>query len=99
MARKRRLAIHREMMHANVHIGEFRTSISLDPIVWEAVCDIAAYQGKTETQLIAEITRLRGALGLSVAIRRYVVEFYRARIELPPRGESWIPIRHRAVAD
>src|SRR5204863_2311302 len=34
MARKRRLAMHREMMHANIHIGEFRTSISLDPVVW-----------------------------------------------------------------
>ena len=54
----------------------------------EAVCGIAAHQGKTETQLIAEINRSRGIVGLSVAIRRYVVEFYRARIELPPRGES-----------
>ena len=88
MARKRRLAMHREMMHANVHIGEFRTSISLDPVVWEAVCDIAAHQGKTETQLITEINRSRGTVGLSAAIRRYIVEFYRARVELPPRGES-----------
>src|SRR5205823_8757076 len=56
MARKRRLAMHREMMHANVHIGEVRTSISLDPVVWEAVCDIAGHQGKTETQLLPRLT-------------------------------------------
>src|SRR5947208_2002422 len=31
---KDRLAMHREMMHANVHIGESRTSIRLDPVVW-----------------------------------------------------------------
>ena len=37
----------------------------------QAVCDIAAHQGKTETQLIAEINRSRGIVGLSVAIRRY----------------------------
>jgi predicted DNA-binding ribbon-helix-helix protein len=85
MARKKRLAMARHMMHANVHIGERRTSVSLDPVVWQSVCEIAAHQGKTETQLLAEINRARGALGLSVAIRRFVVEFYRARIELPPR--------------
>ena len=80
--------MYRQMMHANIHFGERRTSVSLDPVVWESVCEIAAHQGKTETQLITEINRSRGTVGLSVAIRRYVVEFYRARVELPPHTET-----------
>jgi predicted DNA-binding ribbon-helix-helix protein len=51
--------------------------------VWEAFCEIAEYQGKTATQLVNEIDRDRGVeLGLSAAIRVYVVEFYRARMDL-----------------
>ena len=76
------------MVRPTIHIGERRTSLAVDPVAWEAFCDIAAHLGKTETQLIAEIDRSRGTVGLSAAIRRYVVEFYRARIELPPRGEK-----------
>ena len=51
--------------------------------MWEAFCEIAEYQDKTPTQLINEIDRdLSRDTGLSAAIRVYVVEFYRARVNL-----------------
>jgi predicted DNA-binding ribbon-helix-helix protein len=51
--------------------------------MWEAFCEIADYQGKTATPLVNEIDRDRDReIGLSAAIRVYVVAFYRARLNL-----------------
>jgi predicted DNA-binding ribbon-helix-helix protein len=87
MARNPALAVHKDRVRPTIQIAGQRTSISLDPVVWAAFCEIAAHLGKEPTQLVAEIHRSRGAMGakgLSVAIRRYVVEFYRSRLKLPP---------------
>jgi predicted DNA-binding ribbon-helix-helix protein len=85
MTRKRRLALHHGLVRPGFPLGPegVRTSVSLDPIMWEAFCEIADYQGKTATQLVNEIDRDRDRdIALSAAIRVYVVEFYRARVRL-----------------
>ena len=86
MTRKRRLALHHGLVRPGFPLGSGRTSVSLDPIIWEAFCEIADYQGKTATQLVNEIDRDRGVeSSLSAAIRVYVVEFYRSRVNLRRR--------------
>jgi predicted DNA-binding ribbon-helix-helix protein len=83
MTRKRPLARHNGLVRPGFSLGSGRTSVSLDPVMWEAFCEIAEYQDKTPTQLINEIDRdLSRDVGLSAAIRVYVVEFYRARVNL-----------------
>jgi predicted DNA-binding ribbon-helix-helix protein len=49
-------------------------NITLDAVTWEALAEIAASQARTVDDLVVEIARD----SLGVAIRIYVVEFYRA---------------------
>ncbi len=71
------------LIRPSVFIGRWRskTSVSLEPIMWEALSEIATQQGKTVDQLVTEIDRDR-TFGLSGAIRIYIVEYYRARLRL-----------------
>ena len=75
----RRLAVHRGLVRPSVYIRRSKVTISLEPGIWEAFQEIAAEQGKTVTELAAEIERTRTG-GLSAAIRVYIVEYYRAVI-------------------
>ena len=75
----RRLAVHRGLVRPAVYIRRSKVTISLEPGIWEAFQEIAAEQGKTVTELAAEIERTRTG-GLSAAIRVYIVEYYRAVI-------------------
>jgi predicted DNA-binding ribbon-helix-helix protein len=78
MRRKPPLAEYNVMVRPTFLLGEqwIKTSVNLDPIMWQALKEIAAHQDKTASQLVNEIDRER-TVGLSAAIRRYVVEFYR----------------------
>ena len=60
-----------------VIISGRRTSVRLEPVMWEAVHDIAARQGRSIGELLTEIERDRPARNLTSAIRVYVVEYYR----------------------
>ena len=85
MTERRRLVVHRGLVRPGFRLWPIgaRTTVSLDPIMWEAFCEIADYQGKTATQLVNEIDRSRDRdTGLSAAIRVYVVKFYRERVRL-----------------
>jgi len=79
---KRELVVHGGYVRPHVYLGRDRikTSISLEPVAWEALQEIAAYQGKTDHELITQIDRDRRDLNLSAAIRVYIIEFYRARV-------------------
>jgi predicted DNA-binding ribbon-helix-helix protein len=71
------------MVRPEFLLGSVRTTVSLDPVIWEALCEISDYQGKVVTQLVNKIDRDRDReIGLSAAIRVCVVEFYRARLKL-----------------
>jgi predicted DNA-binding ribbon-helix-helix protein len=76
----RRLAIHGGLVRPSVYVRRSKITISLEPSVWEAFQEIAAEQGKTVTQLTAEIERRRIGNNLSAAIRVYIIEYYRAVI-------------------
>jgi predicted DNA-binding ribbon-helix-helix protein len=54
-----------------------RTSISLEPVMWDAFREIAAEQGKIVNQLVTELSR-QHPVNLSASIRVYIVEYYRA---------------------
>jgi hypothetical protein len=50
--------------------------IDLDPIIWEALQDVAAQQGRSVHDLVTEIARD----SLRLAIHVYIAEFYRSGI-------------------
>src|SRR5712691_5055767 len=66
------LAIH------NIVVGGHRTSVRLEPAMWDALQDIARRQHVTLHDLVTEIDRGRSTAGLTAAIRVYIVNFYRA---------------------
>jgi predicted DNA-binding ribbon-helix-helix protein len=59
-----------------IAIGNRRTSVRLEEVMWAALADIAEQQGKTVHDLIAGINRDHNQANLSAAIRVYIVEHY-----------------------
>ena len=61
----------------NIVVAGHRTSVRLEPVMWEALKDICRGQGKTIHDVVTEIDRTRTASSLTAAIRVYIVDFYR----------------------
>jgi predicted DNA-binding ribbon-helix-helix protein len=68
----------------NVVVAGHRTSVRLEPVMWESLHDIAAREGLTIHQLVTKIDRERTTVGLTAAIRVYIVRYYRDALA---RGE------------
>jgi predicted DNA-binding ribbon-helix-helix protein len=68
----------------NVVVGAHRTSVRLEPVMWEALHDIAHRRRVTMHDLVTDIDRKRTASSLTAAIRVYIVDFYRTAA-LPAR--------------
>lgn len=62
----------------NVVVAGRRTSVRLEPVMWDALYDIARRQGRSIHQIVTDIDRDRTASSLTAAIRVYIVDFYRA---------------------
>lgn len=58
-------------------IAGHRTSISLEAAFWDALKAIAASKEQSLASLVAEIDRERGDVGLSGAIRVWILDYYR----------------------
>ena len=64
----------------NVVVAGHRTSVRLEPAIWDALQDILQREAKTLNQLVTEIDRARIASSLAAAIRVFVVRDYRDAI-------------------
>ena len=62
-------------------IAGHRTSVSLEPVFWRAVSEIARQRGQTTAALITRIDAERDG-NLSSALRVFVIEYYRAELGL-----------------
>ena len=64
----------------NVFLDDHKTTVRLEPVMWEALEGIARHQGMTRQDVIRQIDLHRGyGEGLTSAIRIYIVKFYRRR--------------------
>src|ERR1700691_2062263 len=61
----------------NVIVAGHRTSVRLEPTMWEALHDIARRMGVTIHDVVTQIDRHRTASSLTAAIRVHIVDFYR----------------------
>ena len=82
-----------------------RTSVSLEAPFWDALREVAATQGLSLASLVQHIDRARGAgngtgtgpdpgdgIGLSGAIRVYLLDYYRSRASAShPKFASALP--------
>ena len=63
----------------NVVVAGHRTSVRLEPLMWEALQEIAVEQGMNVNKLVTQIKRSAGRSSLTSAIRVFIVDFYRSR--------------------
>jgi predicted DNA-binding ribbon-helix-helix protein len=61
----------------NVVVGGRRTSVRLEPAMWEALHEIARRRKLSIHAVVTQIDRKRSASTLTAAIRVYIVDFYR----------------------
>jgi predicted DNA-binding ribbon-helix-helix protein len=61
----------------NVVVAGHRTSVRLETVMWESLRDIAQRLDIGVNDLVTEIDGRRNGLGLTAAIRVYIVDFYR----------------------
>jgi predicted DNA-binding ribbon-helix-helix protein len=67
----------------NVYPNGRKTSVRLEPIMWDALADIARHLGISVNALIGRIaSECESNLGLTRSIRVYIVKFYRDRAAL-----------------
>ena len=72
----------------NVVIAGHRTSVRLEPVMWEALREIAKRRGLSINKLVTDIAYIRNDLNMTAAIRVYLVDYYRSalfRAEAPAR--------------
>ena len=79
--REKRTAIRR------FAIGGRKAGIRLEPVMWDALADIAKRQGRTVDDILGEIDSSRSMPNRTAAIRAYVVAFYRG----PAGGDAPSP--------
>src|SRR5207248_11718115 len=71
----------------NIVVRGKRTSVRLEPEMWEALQEIVQMQGLTINQLVTQLNRRRSDSSLTSTIRVYIVEFYRSRPVTPSTVE------------
>ncbi len=77
----------------NVVVGGHRTSVRLEALMWESLRDIARRRGVGVNELVTEIDRRRDEIGLTAAIRVYIVEFYRRALDgEEPAARAPLPV-------
>src|SRR5690349_11169094 len=59
----------------NIVVGGHRTSVWLEPVMWEPLLEIARQRQTNVNQLVTEIDRRRVSSSLTAAIRVYIVDF------------------------
>lgn len=78
-------------MIRNIVVDGHRTSVRLEPVMWEALHDIADRLQLSVHDLVTQIDHTRVASSLTAGIRVYIVDFYRAaafRRLKPPAAEA-----------
>jgi predicted DNA-binding ribbon-helix-helix protein len=78
-------------------IAGSKKRISLEPVVWKSLKEIAAYQGTTLLALVASIDSNRNGGNLSSAARLFVLDFYHEQLDLQNRRRATDSALHCAI--
>jgi len=77
----------------NIIVAGHRTTVRLEPVMWEALRDIANRQGRSVSRLATEIDRDRTTLSLTAALRVYVVDYYQTVLSRVDERSATTPSR------
>ena len=73
-----RIDLMSTLVSRNVTLQDRRTSVRLEPAMWEALDEICRREGRTINELCGMIDRQRRESKLTAAIRVFVMAYYRA---------------------
>jgi predicted DNA-binding ribbon-helix-helix protein len=90
---RKREPVRSSLVIRNIVVAGHRTSVRLEPVMWEALLEIARLQQTNINQLVTEIDRQREASSLTAAIRVYIVDFYRSAAAHAGRAANLEPAR------
>ena len=62
----------------NVTVSGRRTSVRLEPDLWEALREIALRENRTLHDICSDIDQTRGGTRLTSAMRIYIVNYFRS---------------------
>lgn len=80
-------------MIRNLVVAGRRTSVRLEPAMWDAFNDIARYHRVTVHDLVTMVDRDRAASSLTAAIRVFIVDYYRGATTIAGVAETARPLR------
>lgn len=66
------------LVNRNVTVAGRRTSMRLEPLMWDALHQICRREGKRLNELVTEIDRQRVESSLTAAIRVYLLRYFSA---------------------
>jgi len=95
--RNGRRALGSQTVKRALVIAGSKKSISLEPVVWKSLKEIAACQGTTLLALLATIDSNRNGGSLSSAARLFALNFYCERLEIQNRHKVTEPAFHCAI--
>ena len=78
------------LVSRNIRIRNRRTSVRLEPSMWQALVEICEAQGLTINEFCGLVDEARGDSSLTAAIRVAIVDYYR---ELARSGSSMPALR------
>jgi predicted DNA-binding ribbon-helix-helix protein len=73
-----RIDLMSTLVSRNVNLQDRRTSVRLEPAMWEALDEICRREGTSINDLVGLIDRQRRESKLAAAIRVFVMAYYRA---------------------
>lgn len=96
------------LINRNVIVHGRRTSVRLEPQMWDALAEIARREGRTIHQICSEAAARRGQSTFAAGLRVYILDYFRAaatneghllaghgrRFALRSRGLSQSPVYH-----
>jgi predicted DNA-binding ribbon-helix-helix protein len=87
------------LVNRNVWVGERRTSLRLEPTMWQALDEVAALTGVTIHRICTLVDQRRRESSLTAAIRVFLLTYYRAAAAGGVHGRSLLeaavpPERH-----
>ena len=66
------------LVNRNVFVGERRTSLRLEPVMWDALAEICRREEMSLRELCGAIDSRRQASSLTAAIRVFILTYFRA---------------------
>lgn len=84
----------------NVKVSGRRTSLRMEPYIWDSLKEICERERLTLNEICTEIDQRRGDANLTASIRVFIVSYYRTAIGSRGFSEDGVsPILRKALDD